>query len=132
MSQMTAISQVHTHNSITRSQQGKEHCHIGLSTRMRLYIGIACTKKLLGSINSQLLYHIYVFAATIVTLTWIALCIFIGEDTALSSHNSLADNILGSNQLQLVSLTIQLLVNCLGNLWIYSVQIIHQCHTNTS
>ena len=128
MSQMAAISKVHTHYSIARSQKSEKYCHISLCTGMRLNICIFCTKKLLSTINSQLLYHIYMLTATIVTLARITLCILISKDTALSCHNCSADNIFRCNQLQLIALTMKLLCQYLLNLRINTFQTIHQCH----
>ena len=132
MGKMAAISQVHAHYCIPRSQQGKEHCHIRLSTGMRLHVGITGTKQLLGTVNGQLLHHIHMLAATIITLARITLGILVGQHAALGSHYCRADNILRSNQLQFVALAVQLRINGCCHLRIYGFQIIHQSHLNKS
>ena len=104
MGKMAAISKVQTHYSVTGSQQGKEHRHIGLSSGVRLHIGILSTKEFFCAVNGQLFNHIHVFTATIITLSGIAFSIFVGKNTALGSHNGSADNIFRCNKLQLVTL----------------------------
>ena len=119
MGQMSAVIQIHTHDSITGLQYSKLHCHIRLCSGMRLYIGIITAKQFLGTLDCQILDNIHAFTATVISLAGITFRVFIGQGTAHSRHDCLAHPVLGSDQLDMTVLTILLVNNGLCHLGIY-------------
>ncbi len=76
---------------------------------MGLHIDETTVEYLLGPVDRQLLDLIRRRAALIVALARIALCIFVGEDAALSFQHRLRDDIFRGDQLNLVLLALQFL-----------------------
>jgi hypothetical protein len=77
---MSAMSQIQSHESVSRLEASHEYCHIGLCSGMRLDIGILSLVELAESVDGQLLYLIYDLATSIVSCSRVSLCIFVGAD----------------------------------------------------
>ena len=129
--QMSAVRQIHAENRITRLQEGKEHRHIRLCARMRLHICPVGSKEFLRTVDRQLLRHVDVFTAAVVTLAGVALRIFIRENTPLRLHNRVADDVLRRDELQFRALAIEFILNRLVHLCICLAQRIHNAHKNS-
>ena len=102
--QMTAMRKIHTHDSVAWLQEGKINSGVGISARMRLYIGMFSTKKLFGTFNSQSFNFIDVFAATVVTVSGIPFRIFVSQDCAHGFHNCGSHKVFRCNQFNFVAL----------------------------
>ena len=107
MSQMTAVVQAHAHNGVAGSTQSLVNCEVGLSTGVRLNIGKVCTEELLGALNSDVLYHIYALAAAVVAASGITLGVFVGEYGSSGGKDSVADDVFGGDQLNVLLLTLK-------------------------
>ncbi|MNC22806.1 hypothetical protein D3C75_708130 [compost metagenome] len=106
--QMTAVSEIHAEHSVTGIQCGQINCHIGLSTGMRLDIGMISAEQLLGTVTGKVLYDIDIFTAAIVAFARITFSIFIRKNRTHRFHYSFTDDILRSNKLNVGTLTVQL------------------------
>ena len=76
--QMAAFCQAHAHNRIAGLQQRKINGRIGLSTGMRLYIGVFGPEQFTGPFAGDILHHVHVLASAIVPFARVAFGIFIG------------------------------------------------------
>src|SRR5690625_2380308 len=74
---------------------------------MRLDVGIAATEQLLGAINRGLLDNIDKLAAAVEAVAWIAFESLVGHLVAQRIENGAADDVLGSDQFDLVLLAPQ-------------------------
>ena len=75
---MSAVIQVHAHNSITRFQHCDKYRHVCLRAGMRLYVCIITAKQFFRSLDRDGLYNIDTLASAIVTFSRISLRIFVG------------------------------------------------------
>ena len=97
MAQMTALRQVHAHDGIARFQESKIHSHIGACTAMSLYISKISIEQLLSAFDSQGFNLVYIFAAAIITMSWVAFSVFIRQYAAHSLHNCRSNNVFRSD-----------------------------------
>ena len=104
MRQVAARVQVEAHEGVARLQQGEEHRLVHLAAGIRLHICEVAGKQLLRPFDRQLLGDVDELAAAIVALARIALGIFVGHDRALRLQDGAADDVFGSDQLDLVAL----------------------------
>ena len=82
---------------------------------MGLNVGVLGAEQLAGALNGDVLHHVHAVAAAVVSLGGVALGVFIGQHRANGHHHGLGDHVLGSDELQTVSLAVQLGVNGGGN-----------------
>ena len=82
---------------------------------MRLNVCVLTAKQLLCTLNCDSLYHVYILTSTIITLSGITLCVFVGQHGSHCHHDRLRYDILGSDKLQISSLTCGFLLNCLAD-----------------
>ena len=122
---MPSVRQIHAQNRITRFYEGEICGHVGLTSRMRLYIDIVTVKQMSGTIARQIFRHINKFAAAVVTLSRISLGIFMGQDTSLRFAHSCGHKVFRSNKFELPGLTTAFLKNCLCNFRILKNQFLH-------
>ena len=78
---------------------------------MRLNIGKICLVQRLEPFNCQFLGNIDVLTATVVTLTGIALSVFIGHLAALRFHHRWTGVVFRGNQLNMLLLTLIFLLD---------------------
>ena len=104
--QMSAVGQIHAHDRIARLDQRKINCIVSRSTAMRLNIGMVGAKQFACALAGDILDHVNTLAPAVVTLAGIALGIFIGQTGPHRQHNSRADKVLRSNQLDITALPI--------------------------
>ena len=68
-------------------------------------------KKLLHAIDGELLHHVYLRVAAVITTSRVALTVFVSEHAARSVHDRRGSEVLRSDQLQTCRLTFFLLGN---------------------
>ena len=103
--QVTAVGQVHAHKGVAGLQNGKEDSHVGLGAGMGLHVGIVTAEELLGPLDGDVLHHVHALAAAVVTLSGITLGVLVGEHAAHGHHNGLGNDVFGSDELQISSLS---------------------------
>ena len=111
MAQVTALRQIHTHNSVAQIEQSEVNCKVGLRTGVRLNIRILCTEQLTCALDCDALYLVNKFTAAVVALAGKTLSVLIGQHAAHSSHNAGRNDIFAGDQLDILALTVQLLVH---------------------
>ena len=116
---MSAMGQIHTHDSIAGLAYRKLYSHICLCAGVGLHIGILTAKELLCSLDGQVLHHIHTLASAVVSLSRIAFCVLVGQRAAHSCHNSLGNPVFRCDQLDVAVLTGLLIHNGLGDLRIH-------------
>src|SRR2546422_11629516 len=92
---MSAVSQVQDQNRVARLQDGSVGCHVGLRTGMRLNVSVLRSEKFPGALTREFLHHIGELAASVITLSGIALCIFIRENRTHRLQHSFTNKVLG-------------------------------------
>ena len=115
MREVATVIQVHTHEGITGLQYGKQYGGVSLSTGVRLHVSILCTEQFADTVDGKLLHLIYYLTAAIVTVSGITLGVFVGQITAHSLHDLIADEVLRRNQFNTFQLTLMLFLNELKN-----------------
>src|SRR6266566_425190 len=120
--EVPAMRQIQAENRVARLQHRRIRRHVGLRSSVGLDIGMLGPKKLFGTITRQVLDNIGKLAATVIAFARIALGILIGEHRAHGFEHSVADEILGSNQLQTFVLTPGFVVNSSRDIWISYIQ----------
>ena len=111
MGQVTTSRQIHAHHCVAWLNQSHISCTIGLTAWVRLHIGEFGTKDFLSALNGQALHNIHYVCSTIITATWVAFSIFIGQNRTLSGHNSFRNDVFWSDQLDIMLLTLFLIGN---------------------
>ena len=91
---VTTVGEAHAQHSIARLHQRHVNSCVCLRTGVRLHVCIVGVVELFSAIDRELLNHVNVFAATVVTLTGVAFGVFIRQDRALSFHDKGARMIL--------------------------------------
>ena len=123
--EMSAMRKVHAHDRIPGLDQREIDRHIRLCARMRLDIGVSSAENLLCALNRDVFHHVNAFAAAIIPLAGIALCVFIGQDSAHRRHDRLADDVFRRDQLQIAALTSTLFFNRAADLRIVFADEFH-------
>ena len=82
------------HDRITGLHKGEEGSQVGVGAAVGLYVGMFRTEQLAGSLPGQFFHFIHEFAAAIVPVTGISLCVFVGEDRPHGLHHSRRDEVL--------------------------------------
>ena len=113
---MSAVSQVQAQNRVARLQDGSVGCHVGLRAGMRLNVSVLRSEKFPGALTREFLHHIGELAASVITLSGIALCIFIRENRTHRLQHSFTNKVLGGNQLQTLVLTANFVIDSNGDL----------------
>ena len=111
MRQVAAFSQTHAHDGVARFEESQKHGLVGRCTAVWLHIRAICTEELLHTVDGQRFGHIDVDATAVVTLTGIALGIFIRQLCALCSHHGRGGIVFAGNQLDMVFLASILSLN---------------------
>ena len=91
--EVTAVSKTHSHNGITGLKKGEVHSSVCLRSAVRLNVCVLCSKKLLGTFNSNSFCNVNTGAAAVISLSGVALGIFIGKYRAHSTHNRLGNHV---------------------------------------
>ena len=119
---MTAVCKAHAHYGVAGLEQSDVNRCVSLCAGVSLYIRILCSEQLAGTFNSDILNYINVLASTVITLAGVSLSILVRKNASHSRHNSRRDDILTCNKLKISFLTCKLLVHCVSNIGIYSLE----------
>ena len=87
VAEVTTVVEVQAHKGVARIQASQEDGCIGLSTRVRLHVGILCVEELADAVDGKLLHLVHNLTAAIIALARIALGIFVGQARAHGCHN---------------------------------------------
>ena len=105
--EMTAGRQRQAEDRVAGFEQRHHDGRVRLRPRMGLDIGEAAAEQLLGPLDRQTLGNIDMIAAGIVAAGRIAFGIFVGEHRTLGLQHGAGDDILGSDQFDLLLLAAQ-------------------------
>jgi hypothetical protein len=108
MGQVTAGIEAHAQQRVAGLGQRQKHGLVGLAAGVGLDIGEVAVKQLLGPLDGEFLGDIDKLAAAIVAPARIALGILVGHHRALRFQNGARDDVLRSDQLDLVALASEL------------------------
>ena len=114
--QVTAVVQVHAHDNITDVAQCLVNSEVSGSTGVGLHVCVISTEQGLHTVACDVLDHVDALAAAVVTLAGVTLSVLVGQDGGSGCHDSLADEVLGSDQLDVSALTIVLSTDCVADL----------------
>ena len=109
--QVAAVVQAHAEHGVARLAQRLINRHVCLRARVGLHVGVLGAKNFTHTFDGQILDLIDTFAAAVIALARIALCILIGEHRTHRRHNSFADDVLRCDQLNVARLTVVLRLN---------------------
>ncbi len=112
--QVSAVGKAHAHHGVTGLEQGDIHSRIGLRAGVGLNVGVLCAEQLASALNGDVLNHIHALATAVVTFGRVSLGVLVGQHTADRHHDSLGDNVLGSDQLKPIPLTGKFGINSRG------------------
>ena len=76
---MTAVRKVKAHKGFTWHKDSLQYSSVCLCTGVGLYVCILSTEQLLDACYCKALSLVNNLATTVVTLTWVAFCIFVGK-----------------------------------------------------
>ena len=87
VSKMAAVGKIHAQHLITGLKQREVYCEVGARAAVGLYVGVLRAEKLAGAVPRDILHHVHIFAAAVVTLIWIPFGIFICKMAAHGCHH---------------------------------------------
>ena len=116
VTEVTAVTQVQSHERVAGFQTCHEHRHVRLRTRVRLHIHVLCIIELFQTVTRDVLRDIDYLATTVVTVTRITLRVLIGQHAAHRFHYLIADEVLTRDQLNALCLTLPLTADDVKNL----------------
>jgi hypothetical protein len=108
MGQVPARGERHAENGVAGLEQRQKDGLVGLCARMRLHVGEGAVEQPARTLDGQPFGDIDEFAAAVIAPSRIAFGVFVGEDGPLRLENRAADDILRSDQFDLVLLASQL------------------------
>src|SRR5437868_4200850 len=79
-------------------------------------------EELFGALDGEVLGHVHVLATAVISLSWVALSVLVGEDRTLRFQHRSAHVILGGDKLDLLALAALLVLDSLPDLGINLVQ----------
>ena len=109
--QVAAVGEVHSEIGVAGLEDREVDRHVGLGARVRLDIHVLRPEEFPCPLHRQALHHVHVLAAAVVALAGITLGVLVGHEGALGFQNSLAHDVLGSDQLQVGFQPFGLVVN---------------------
>ena len=86
MGQVSAVSQILSHDGITGLQHSELNGHIGLGAGMGLYIHVFTAEDFFRALDGQLFHLIHAFTAAVITFSGISFRVFIGQRASHGSH----------------------------------------------
>src|SRR5450759_99257 len=115
---MSALREVETEYDVARLQEREVHRRICLRAGMRLHVGVVGGEQLLHAVDRELLHHVHEFAPAVVPLPGESLRVLIGQWSSHCLEHRWRDEVLARDQLEPVTLPIDLEAYESGNLWI--------------
>ena len=114
--QVSAVGQVEAHHRVAGLERREIDRGVGLRSAVRLHVGELRSKKLLRTVDRELLDDIDELAAAIVTLTWIAFGILVRQHAAGCLHHCGARIVFTRDHFEAVGLALDLVGNRLPNI----------------
>ncbi len=108
MGQVAARREIEAHEGIARLHQREEDALIGLAAGIGLHIGEGAAEQLAGALNGEFLGDINELAAAIIALARITFGVFVRHHRTLRLKHGAGDDVLGSDQFDLVALAAKL------------------------
>ncbi len=116
---MAAGGQAQAEDGVAGLGERHEHALVRLAARVRLHVGELAAEQPLGAVDRELLGDVDVLAAAVVALARIAFGVLVGQHAAGRLEHRLGDDVLRSDQLDLVLLAPELLADRIGDLGIF-------------
>ena len=95
---------------------------------MRLYIDVLTAKQFLCAFSCKFLNYIHALTSTVITLSRITFCIFVGQNTSHCRHNRRAHPVFRCDQLNVAVLSVKLCSDRCCNFRIYCLYIFQCVH----
>ena len=125
MRQVAAVGEAHPEDPVARIEESEVRRHVGLRTRVRLYVRVLRAEELLAPRDRQLLGHVDPFAAAVVAAPRVPLGILVRQDRPLRLQHGARGEVLAGDQLQRVVLAIRLATDRLVDLGVGLPQLTH-------
>ena len=97
VTQVTAMTQVETHERVAGFEASHENGHVRLRTRVRLYVHVLRVVQLFQTLPRDILRDIHHFAAAVIAMTGITLCVLVGQHATHRLHHLVTHEILTGN-----------------------------------
>ncbi|MNW57455.1 hypothetical protein D3C74_352640 [compost metagenome] len=119
------MGKVHTKYSITRFQRCKIYCHVRLCAGVRLNIHVFCSEQFFGTITRNVFNYVHMLTTAIVTFTWIAFSVLVGQYRSQCFDYCFTHDVLGCNQFDVVLLTFQFKIHRFQYCRVIFTQLFH-------
>ena len=97
VAQMAAVAKVQADELVAGFEAGHEHGHVGLCSRVWLYVGVFGAKKAFHAFAGEVLHLVHYLASAVVASAGIALGVFVCETRAHGAHHLVAHVVFGSD-----------------------------------
>src|SRR5215212_2593483 len=114
--EVPAVGEVHGQNLVARVEERRVSRLVGLAPRVRLHVHVLGTEESLRPFDGEVFHLVYLLAAAVVALAWIALSVLVCEHRALSRQDGGRGKVLAGDELYGVALAFQLTVQRLLHL----------------
>ena len=104
--EVSAVREVHPENRVPGTQEGEVSGDVGLRPAVRLHIRVIGFEQLLGALAGETLDPVYVLAAAVIALPWIALRVLVGEHRAHRLQHCGRNEILARDELKATTLPV--------------------------
>jgi len=121
--QVAAVGQVHPHDPIAGLQDGEVDRLVRLGPGVGLDVGVLGAEQLTQPLARQPLHHVDELAAAVVAPSGVALRVLVREDRAGGAQHRFAREVLRGDQLDAGVLSLDLVVDRLGDLGVGSQQL---------
>ena len=107
--QVSAMGQIHAQNGITGLYQGEKGGKICIGAGMWLDVGVIAAEQLTGTFAGDFFHHVHGVAAAVVAFAGITFGVLVGQARAHGGHHGGADDVFGSNQLNIAAFPVKFL-----------------------
>ena len=129
MGQVAAVGKVHAEHGVAIVEQRKINGKVRLCAGMRLHIGMLRAEQFAGAFPGEVFNGIHALAAAVIPFAGVTLGVFVREMAAHRCHDCLRNEVFGCDQLQMVTLALELQLHRFGNLWVRCADQIKLGHT---
>ena len=112
---VTAVCKAHAKHCVAGAKEREVNSRVSLRTAVGLNVCMLCAEELLCSVACDVFYNVNVFAAAVVTLAGVTLCIFVCKGRSHSRHNCFGNTVFGSDKLNALLLAFKLFSNVFAN-----------------
>src|SRR6516164_3700820 len=98
--EVSAVREIEAENSVAGCDERGVSGHVRGRAGVWLHVGVLGSEELLGAVAREVLHHVGKLASAVIALAGIAFCVFVGEDRTGGFEHSLADEVLGGDQLE--------------------------------